>query len=170
MNEYLAERAKWWPVSPELMAQYKDGSHSGKHPKGILLWLKNRLEHRAYDKPAVINTDGSLEWWKNGKCHRSGDKPAIIYANGTLGWFKNGERHRDDDKPAWITATNTLEWLKNGKLHRITGPAVIDPIHQPEYWINGVNINEEVESWLKSRKYKYPFTPEQQAEFQLTFG
>jgi hypothetical protein len=60
--------------------------------------------------------------------------------------------------------------LKNHLWHRTTGPAVIYSNTYHEYWINGVNITEEVKSWLKTRKYKYPFTPEQQVEFTLTFG
>jgi hypothetical protein len=122
MNEYLAERDLWWPVSPELMDSYRDGSHTKEWPDGSLVWLKN------------------------------------------------GVFHRDGDKPAFIGSKGTLEWYKNGLLHRTTGPAIIRPDNSYEYWINGVNITEEVESWLKIRKYKYPFTFEQQVEFTLTFG
>ena len=146
MNEYLKERDLWWPVSPELMASYRDGSHTEKY------------------------SDGSLEWQKNGKLHRDDDNPAIIYANGTLVWWKNGERHRDDDKPARVYASGLLEWFKNGERHRTTGPAVILPKNSQEYWINNVEITKEVKSWLKTRQYTYPFTPEQQVEFTLTFG
>jgi hypothetical protein len=129
------------------MASYKDGSHTEKRANGALLWLKNR------------------------QFHRDGDKPASIRADGTqVSWWKNGQLHRDDDKPAAICAEGTLEWWKNGLRHRVTGPAVIHPNNKHEYWINGVNITEEVKSWLKSRKYKAPFTPEQQVEFVLKFG
>jgi hypothetical protein len=146
MNDYLKERDKWWPVSPELMASYKDGSHTEKY------------------------SDGTLDWSKNGKWHRDGDKPAVIYRNGTLVWCKNSVYHRDGDKPAWIGADGVLEWWKNGIQHRTTGPAIIRANKKREYWINGVNITKEVNSWLKTRKYKYPFTQEQQVEFTLTFG
>ena len=194
MNEYLKERELWWPVSSELMVSYKDGSHTEIYPNGTLEWYKNRALHRSSDKPAIIFADGTLQWWKNGDVHRDGDKPAIINANGSLVWFKNDKRHRDGDKPAWIRADGTLEWQKNGKWHRdgdkpaeicadgnlvwyknglphrTTGPAVIYPNNKHEYFINGVNITKEVESWLKTRKYKHPFTPEQQVEFTLTFS
>jgi hypothetical protein len=147
MNEYLKERELWWPVSQELMASYRDG-----------------------DKPAIVYPDGTLIWCKNGLRHRDGDKPAFIGANGTVVWYKNGLRHRDGDKPARIWADGNLHWYKNDVYHRTAGPAVIHPDNKKEYWINGVNITEEVESWLKTRKYTYPFTPEQQVEFTLTFG
>jgi hypothetical protein len=170
MNDYLKERELWWPVSPELMAGYRVGSHNRKDAMGSLVWRKNCERHRDGDKPARICEDGTLEWYKNGVWHRDGDKPARISADGTLEWYKNGLRHRDGDKPAYIGAGGTLVWRKNGLRHRITGPAVIHPNNEHEYWINEVNITKEVESWLKTRKYTYPFTPEQQVEFVLTFG
>jgi hypothetical protein len=145
MNDYLKERELWWPVSPELMASYKDGSHTEELG------------------------DGTLRWFKNDRLHRDGDNPAWIYQDGTLAWFKNNQRHRDGDKPAWIGANGTIIWYKNGQRHRMTGPATINQTFK-FYWVNGIEITSEVESWLKTRKYKYPFTPEQQVEFTLTFG
>jgi len=170
MKEYLSEQAKWWPVSPELIASYRDGSHTEEWNHGTLAWSKNGDLHRDGDNPAMIYGDGTLEWYKNGLRHRDGDKPTMIDADGTLKWWKNGDWHRDDDKPAVIGADNTLGWLKYGLRHRVNGPAIIHSDNKHEYWINGVEITKEVNSWLKTRKYKYPFTPEQQAEFQLTFG
>jgi hypothetical protein len=146
MNDYLKERELWWPVSPELMASYKDESHTEE-------W-----------------GDGTLTWLKKGEYHRDGDKPAYIGANGTLEWWKDGAPHRDGDRPAWIYADGSLEWWENGLRHRITGPAIIRPNNKHEYWINDVDITKEVKSWLKTRKYKAPFTPEQQVEFTLTFS
>jgi hypothetical protein len=198
MNEYLKERSKYWPVSPELMASYDDGSHT-ETVNGALRWYKDGQLHRDGDKPAWIDADGTLVWYKNGQIHRDGDKPALIDASGALWWFKNGVPHRDGDLPAWISAngdlewcknglrhrdgdkpaginaTGTLRWFKNGLRHRITGPAVISPTvirpnYEDEYWINGVDITKEVNSWLETRQYKYPFTPEQQVEFTQTFG
>ena len=121
MNEHLKERDLWWPVSPELMTSYRDGSHT----KDI---------------------GSALFWYKNNFFHRDGDKPAVIYADGTLEWFINGIRHR------------------------VTGPAAVNPNKKHEYWIDGVEITKEVNAWLKTRKYKVPFTPEQQVEFALTFS
>jgi hypothetical protein len=170
MNEYLKERELYWPVSPELMASYNDGSHAEKDADGSLEWYKNDQLHRDGDLPARILADGRLEWYKNGLLHRDGDKPALIDASGSLWWFKNRLFHRDGDKPAVIGADGTLAWSKNGDQHRTTGPAVIRPDNKHEYWINGVDITKEVNSWLKTRKYKYPLTTEQQVEFTLTFG
>jgi hypothetical protein len=146
MHEYLKERDLWWPVSPELMASYNDGSHTEKR------------------------ASGSLGWFINGIRHRDSDKPAEIWATGLLVWYKNGYWHRDGDKPAYIDADGTLEWYKNGERHRTTGPAVIYPNNKYEYWVNDIEITSEVKSWLKTRKYTYPFTPEQQVEFTLTFS
>jgi hypothetical protein len=170
MNEYLAERDQWCPVSAELMAEYNDGSHTKKWPDGSLEWRKDGLVHRDGDKPARIYWNGTLVWFKNGQIHRDGDKPARIYADGALNWFKNGQYHRDGDKPAQIGMTGYLGWYKSGLQHRVTGPAVIYSKKKREYWINGINITKEVNAWLETRKYKVPFTPEQQVEIALTFS
>jgi hypothetical protein len=169
MNDYLKEHKIWWPVSSELMASYRDGSQSITSDYE-LRWYKNGFNHRDGDKPAEIYANGTLVWYKNDLVHREGDKPAYIGANGSLQWFKNHKCHRDGDLPAQIWSHGTLAWYKNGERHRTTGPAKISPNNKHEYWINGVNITKEVKSWLKSRKYKYPFTPEQQVEFTLTFS
>ena len=170
MNEHLKERELYWPVSYELMAIYRDGSHTDYWEDGTQQWFKNGKLHRDGDLPARIHANGTLVWLKNGKEHRDGDKPVEIHADGTLGWWKNGKIHRDGDKPAWISADGTLWWLKNGLRHRITGPAVIHANKKEEFWINGNDITTEVNAWLKTRRYKVPFTPEQQVEFTLTFS
>jgi hypothetical protein len=162
MNDYLKEQDLWWPVSQELMASYKDGSHTKKWATGSLVWYKTSFLHRDGDNPLPLRADSFL--------HRDGDKPATIWPDGSLEWRKNGLLHRDGDKPAVIHSNGRLEWWKNGERHRETGPAVIHPNNIQEYWINGNNITKEVESWLETRKYNYPFTPEQQVEFVLTFG
>ena len=169
MKKYLAERELWWPVSSEVMTSYNDGSHTKKHKDGSLEWRKNHKLHRDDDKPAYISANGMLAWHKNGVYHRDGDKPARIYANGGLKWLKNGVYHRGD-MPVLIRADASLEWYKSGLPHRTTGPAAIYPNNKHQYWINGVDVTKEVTAWLKTRKYKYPFTPEQQVEFTLTFG
>ena len=35
------ERARHWPITSELMAQYRDGSHTGKGRNGTLFWYQN---------------------------------------------------------------------------------------------------------------------------------
>jgi hypothetical protein len=149
------ERDKWWPVSPELMASYKDGSHTRKYSDGTLEWLKNGDWHRDGDKPADIWSDGTLGWLKNGVYHRGGDKPAFIGADGSRQWFKNDELHRDGDKPASILADGTLLWYKNGEYHRLLGPAVIDQNNNFEWWFKGEEIpvksQEEFLKWLSDK-------------------
>jgi hypothetical protein len=171
MEKYLTERKLYWPVSSELMASYKDGSHSEEWANGTLLWFKkNGQRHRDDDKPAVIESTGRLAWYKNGILHRDDDRPAVIDATGALSWWKNDKLHRDSDKPARIYADGSLAWYKNAKWHRTTGPAVINQNNKKEYWINDVDITKKVNAWLETRKYKDPFTPEQQVEFTLTFS
>jgi hypothetical protein len=170
MNEYLEERKLWWPVSPELMAGYRVGSHTKEWGDGTLRWFKNDQLHRDGDNPAYIGSNGTLMWFQNGAPHRDGDKPAQIYPNGTLLWYKNGLLHRDGDNPACIGEDGSLHWYKNEKRHQVTGPAVINQNNEYQYWINGIDITKEVKSWLATRQYEYPFTPEQQVEFTLTFS
>jgi hypothetical protein len=144
MKKYIAtERAKYWPVSKELMAQYKDGSHTYGSKDGTLIWEKNGQWHRDGDLPAVIYPDGQLEWYQNGLVHRDGDKPAVIYPNGQL------------------------EWRQNERLHRLCGPAVIYSNGKLGWLINGKNITQEVCAWLADTKWRG--TLEQIAEFQLRF-
>ena len=169
MNGYLKERNKWWPVSKKLLASYNDGSHTRNTGTCNLGWYKNNDLHRDGDKPARIWSEGTLEFFKNGQKHRDLDKPAVIRTNGTLEWWRNWQLHRDGDKPSLIDADDRLVWYKHGLPHRASGPAVIHSNNEHEYWIDGKNIDEEVDAWLKTRKYKYPFTPEQQVEFTLTF-
>jgi hypothetical protein len=155
-NHYRTEeRDKWWPVSKELIASYKDGSHTQKLRHGTLQWLKNGKFHRDSDKPAVIYPDGTLLWYKNGEYHRDGDKPAWIWADGSLAWEKNGQLHRDGDLPAGIWPAGTLEWWKNNKLHRLLGPAYIDENNNFEWWFKGEEIpvksQEEFLKWLSDK-------------------
>ena len=144
MTKYIdQERAKWWPVSPELLAQYKDGTHTTK------------------------DSDGSLFWYQNDQLHRDLDKPAVIGASGALLWCQNDLWHRDEDKPAAIGADGSLAWWQNGGRHRFRGPAVIKPDGTLEWWVNGENITQEVRKWLNRKPWHG--TPEQIAEFQLRF-
>ena len=144
MTKYIdQERAKYWPVSPELMAQYKDGSHTEKSRHGL--------------------------YWRNqnGQLHRDSDLPAKIWADGTIQWFQNGQLHHDGDKPAWIDAYGRLEWWQNGKTHRFCGPAVIYHDDTLEWVIYDKNITKEVNEWLAGEEWRG--TPEQIFEFQLRF-
>ena len=153
-NHYRTEeRAKWWPVSKELMASYRDGDKPAYiDADGALHWDNGQL-HRDEDKPAVIYANGTLGWYKNGLLHRDGDKPAWIGADGALEWCKNGEQHRDGHKPAEIWADGTLEWWKNSRVHRLTGPAVIDSNNKFEWWFKGKKIpvksQEKFLQWLE---------------------
>ena len=144
MSNYAEqERAKWWPVSPELMAQYRDGSHYYEDSNGALYW-KN----------------------KNDRCHRDGDKPAYI-GRYILEWCQDGQQHRDGDRPAIIYAEDgNLFWCQHGQTHRLCGPAVIygDKL---EWVIYDENITQEVNEWLAGEEWQG--TPEQVERFQRRF-
>jgi hypothetical protein len=167
-NEFRKERSKYWPVSPELMASYKDGSHTEKYSDGSLIWEKNGVWHRDGDMPARIHKDGSLEWYKNNDLHRDGDKPARIWSEETLEFFKNGQKHRDLDKPAVIRTDGRLEWWRNYQQHRVLGPAVISANNNFQWWFKGkkmpVTSQDEYEEWLKKN---HPFDPEVRQLYQL---
>ena len=135
MSNYAAqERARWWPVPAELMAQYKDGSHTDEDRCGSLEWWQNDQRHRDGDLPAFIDADGTLEWYQNNLRHRDGDRPAIIWANGSLGWCKNNQWHRVGDLPAVIQANGVLHWYQDNQRHRFGGPAIIWPSGTLEWW------------------------------------
>lgn len=144
MIKYITqERKKYWPVSAELMAQYKDGSHTYALNGNFFWQNQNGLRHRDGDKPASIGAYGNLEWRQHDKLHRDGDLPAVIYTDGTL------------------------QWWKNGQLHRFVDPAVIYSHGELEWWVNDENITEEVNEWLNREEWQG--TPEQIVELQLRF-
>lgn len=143
MTKYIEkERARYWPISPELMSQYRDGSHDRKSVDGTFYWYKNSLIHRDRDLPAVINANGGAVWFQGSLWHRDGDLPAYIGGDGTVMWYQTGQRHR------------------------INGPAVIRS-NMLEWWIRGQDITLEVLTWLRRKRWQG--TPEQIAEFQLRF-
>jgi hypothetical protein len=138
------ERAKYWPVSAELMAEYKNGTQTYETMHGTLHWEKNDL------------------------LHRDGDQPAVIDVVGNLYWYQNNLLHRDEDRPARIDENSLLLWYQNNKWHRSSGPAVIYPSGTLEWWINGEDITLEVRKWLARTKWQG--TPEQITEFKLRFA
>lgn len=83
-----------------------------------LRWYRNGVPHRDFDKPAVVDADGTLMWYRNGRLHREGDMPAVTRADGTHMWYRNGRIHREDDEPAVIWADGTQEWWLDGELQR----------------------------------------------------
>ena len=71
--------------------------------------------------------DGSRRWMVDGQYHRL-DGPAVIYPNGYQVGYQNGKRHRIDG-PALIEADGTHAWH-----------------------IDGVQITNEVNLWIKVNK------------------
>jgi hypothetical protein len=170
MNQYLKEHKKWWPITPELMAIYNDGSHHQKDNSGSLHWFKAETDLDKIKAQSWTPKNTFFAWSYRMYNHRDGDKPAYIGINATLVWYKNGIRHRDGDKPSEIWRDGTLLWYKDGKRYRNRGPAVIHPNGRVEWWINDYEITKDVKVWLKTQKNKTDFTIEQTAEFILRFG
>lgn len=85
-------------------------------------------------------------------------------------WYNEHYHLHRLDGPAVIYPSGRKEWWAYGKLHRLDGPAieiVADKILYGKWYVNGVNISNEVEEWLCANGYEYPFTQEVQFEFKL---
>jgi len=120
----------------------EDGSRVGQDGK----WLnKEGLLHRE-DGPAYESASGNKLWYVNGKLHRL-DGPAVEYCYG--------------DK----------EWRVNGRLHRTDGPAVVYN-HGIKFWfwVNGYQITDEVNDWMKEQNVTWPFDDQTQMLFMMKFG
>ena len=84
-------------------------------------------------------------------------------------WFVNGKYHREDG-PAVINENDGYKaWYINNNLHRIDGPARIYPSGNKEWWINGKNITNEVENWIRTQNVIWPWDEEIQVNFVLAF-
>ena len=60
----------------------------------------------------------------------------------------------------------------NGMLmanYREHGPAIIYSTGYQEWWINDIDITEEVKNWMKTQNINWPWDNEIQAQFLLTF-
>jgi hypothetical protein len=65
--------------------------------------------------------------------------------------------------------SDNVSWWKDDMRHREDGPAVIT-FDQHEWWVNGIEITDELDEWLKENEYSYPFTTdEQKMMFKLRF-
>lgn len=89
------------------------------------------------------------------------DKPEQIEmkdgrGNITYGYFGNGifVRHSDDDSPSIECVGGRKEWYKHGRLHRENGPAIKYDVVEM-YFINGINVSDEIKEWLYERNIDY---------------
>ena len=79
---------------------------------------------------------------------------------------------QQDAQRRWAAAifvNRKKEWYINGKLHRTDGPAIIYSTGYQEWWINDIDITEEVKNWMKTQNINWPWDNEIQAQFLLTF-
>ena len=116
----------------------------------------------------VIDADGTQTWWVDDQLHRV-DRPAWIGSDGTEEWWVNDQLHRTDG-PAVIYADGTKYWCVNDQLHRVDGPAVIWADGTQTWWVRGVNITEEVESWMQANDITLPFDNSVAALFCMIWG
>lgn len=72
--------------------------------------------------------DDRIVWYKNNVIHRDFDRPAVIYKDGSKEWGINGQLHHING-PVVIESDGEMEWRVGGNLHRIDGPAKIVPNH-----------------------------------------
>jgi hypothetical protein len=122
------------------------------------------------DSELTYETQFNAEFWKyDSEFHRDFG-PAIIYPQSQY-WYQHGKLSRLDGGPA-LMGIEFNAWFKNHLYHREDGPAVVYSYNsgcQDEWWVNGVDISDEVDGWLKENDYSYPFTDEQQMMFKLRF-
>ena len=116
---------------------------------GTQAWRLPNGEMHRLDGPAYIGAedgDNRKEWWVNGKLHRT-DGPAVVIQHEQL----------------WRA------WYTNGKLHRTDGPAVVHPNGDQEWWVDGVDITRQVETWIAENNITWPWDAATQLEFVMRF-
>ena len=59
---------------------------------------------------------------------------------------------------------------KDGRFHREDGPAIIYSNGTREWWLHGIDITVEVESWMKLLGISWPWDEEIQTQFLLAWG
>jgi hypothetical protein len=106
------------------------------------------------------------EWYDElGQWHRVAG-PAVICPDGRQWWYLHNVRHRVDG-PAMIDPDGTQAWWQHGRRHRAAGPALTYP-NGDRYWmVQGNDITEAVEDWMRDNDVTWPFTESQQMEFAL---
>lgn len=94
--------------------------------------------------------------------------------------FETYKEWRDEDNllhridgPAFINRYGDEQWEYHGKMHRIDGPAVIwrrFPQIEYRYFVNGIDITNEVIAWMKEHNISYPFDEDTILLFKLRFA
>lgn len=67
----------------------------------------------------------------------------------------------------WSDDSQFICWLQRGLYHRLDGPAIVSP--RLQWYVEGKDITEEVNEWLRESKSMIPFTPEEKFQFLLKF-
>ena len=72
------------------------------------------------------------------RLHRAGDRPAHVDADGTERYYWHGRLHRDGDQPA-VVGTCFMHYARCGRLHRDGGrPACVDLVTgRCRYYVHG---------------------------------
>ena len=111
--------------------------------------------------------DGSTIYYdKNNNIHRDDDLPAFIdVLHGTQEWYKNNKLHRED-KPAIVHRDGSHSWYRHGEHHRLDGPS-IDWKHIRKWYVNGYDITNDINYFLKTYSIKYPIEKDENAVKKL---
>lgn len=135
----------------------------------FMLWFKNGKLHRE-DGPAYMDSDGRVVFFKNGKPEQR-NGPNMFRPNCTLFFFDEdfNQLTRENGGPSQIQH-NAIFWKKGWNYHRVDGPAIENDDGRKEWYINNKNITQAVTKWLNDNQISYPFTPEEQTFFLITFG
>jgi len=99
-----------------------------------------------------FDKNGTEVWVQNGKYHRLGG-PAKIWKDGSQFWFQNGLNHRLDG-PAIIWKNGSKVWCRYNECHRDDGPAVILQSGDKEYWLNGIQYQNEILWRIEAQRMK----------------
>ena len=69
-----------------------------------------------------------------------------------------------------VDADGTQAWYENDRRHRTDGPAIVWRDGTEEWWVGGVNITQEVESWMQANAITLPFDDSAAVQFCLSWG
>ena len=85
-------------------------------------------------------------------------------------WLIAGVYYHREDGPAYIAADGSQHWFRYDQRHREGAPAIIRPNGNRVWWVNGKNITESVEKWMRDREVTWPFDEETEVEFRLSYS
>ena len=89
--------------------------------------------------------------------------------NNKIEIFTLNDKYHRDDGPAIIHPNGRQEYWLHGKPHRIDGPAYISVDGTPYWYVDGVDITDQVSAWVTEHNISWPFDDNTRTEFILRF-